>query len=125
MTSAGAQSQFKSLANIKQKIVNACEALDDYLLATSSSPDNEAHKAISPIKEMLQGAIVDAESRIDLIFKADSEPKYGWKAITAYKEKQNLDNKDPEKEKAFAACLKEVQDADKKSKTTPAYTKSF
>ena len=114
LTSAGAQSQYRSLANIRLKVSNAVEALDDYLLTFSSSED-DAYRAITPIKASLEEALGDADDRIDLIFKADTEPKYGWKAITALEEKKKLSSKDPEKDKAFAACLKKVQDADKKT----------
>ena len=88
--------------------------MDDFLLA-SSSPEDETYAALSPIKSLLLEAISDADERINLIRKADSDPRYGWKAITAFEEKQKLDTKDPEKEKVFAACLKKVQEAEKKT----------
>ena len=115
LSSSGAQSQFRSVANLKLKISNAIEALDDFII-TSTSPDDEVYSALTPIKATLTEAVSDAEERINLILKADADPRYGWKAITAFEEKQKLDTKDPEKEKVFAACLKKVQEAEKKSK---------
>merc|ERR1712029_532722 len=100
---------YRSLANIRLKVSNAVEALDDFLLCFSSSED-ETYKAISPIKSTLEEAVGEADDRINLIFKADTEPKYGWKAITAMEEKKKLSSSDPEKDKAFAACFKKVQD---------------
>ena len=81
LSSAEAQSQYRSLANIRLKVSNAVEALDDYLLCFSSSED-EMFKAISPIKSTLEEAVGEADDRINLIFKADTEPKYGWKVKT-------------------------------------------
>ena len=108
LSSPGAASQYRSLAHIKLKVTDAVECLDDFLLSASSAPDDDVHKAINPIKELLEGAINDAEIRMNLIFKADSVPKHGWKAITVMEEKRNLDHKDPEFEKDFAASLKKV-----------------
>ena len=76
---------------------------------------NEKRARDDAVVDVMEEAVGDADDRIDLIFKADTEPKYGWKAITALDEKKKLSSKDPEKDKAFAACLKKVQDADKKA----------
>ena len=121
--SPGAQSQYRAMANIQLKISYAVEALDDFLLSTSSSPDDDIHKGICPVKEILQNAIADASLRMYLIGKADANPKHGWKAITVYEEKQRQEINDPEKEKDFNQALKKVQDADKKKPSTSS--KSF
>ena len=74
---------------------------------------------------MLTEATSDAEERLNLILKADADPRYGWKAITVFEEKQKLDNKDPEKEKVFAACLKKVQENEKKTKSITSSSRPF
>ena len=114
LSSTGAQSQYRAFATIKMKMENAAESLEEFLL-TRPSPDDEVYKAISPIRDEIKVAAADAESRIGLIFKADSEPKVGWKAITMFEEKQRQKEKDPEADKVFASCVKQLEDSSKKS----------
>ena len=126
LSSSGAQSQYRAFASISVKIQNATEALDDLLL-TKASPDDDDYKSIHAVKEMIQSAASEAEERISLIFKADSIPKHGWKALTVFEEKKRLQsNKETsaETDKAFASCVKQVQEEQKKSKPTSSASSS-
>ena len=114
ISSPGGQSQYRSIAALSMKLSNALEDIDDLML-TRPSPDDDVYKSLSQIKEKIIDANSDATQRIDLIFKAESDPKLGWKAVSLYEEKERLGTKDPEKDKAFQSCLKQVQEAHKKA----------
>ena len=125
LTSAGAQSQYRAFASISMKIQNATEALDDLLL-TKSGPDDDDYKSIHEVKKMIESAATEAEERISLIFKADSIPKCGWKALTVFEEKKRLQSTDSsaETDKAFASAVKQVQDDQKKSRQPSSSSRS-
>ena len=114
LSSAGAKSQYRCLAAINLNLSHAVEAIDD-LLISRSSPDDPVYQALSPIRNSVSSSAEKASERIDLIFKADQEPKSGWKALSLYDEKKLQGNSDPEKHKVWASCLKAVQETQKKS----------
>ena len=114
LSSPGGQSQFRSFATIGMKLTDATESLDDLML-TRPSPEDDVYKSLAAIREKISAASADVSERVDLIFKADSDPKLGWKAVSLLEEKQRLGTKDPEKDKVFQTCLKQVQDAHKSS----------
>lgn len=114
LTSSGAKSQYRCLATINLNLNQAVEAIDE-LLISRPSPDDSIYQALSPIRNSVGAAVDAAVERIDLIFKADLEPRTGWKALSLYEEKKRQPNSDPEKYKAWASCLKAVQESQKKS----------
>ena len=123
MSSPGGQSQYRAFASVGLTLNAAIEALDD-LMITKTSPEEEIYKALTPIKEKMISASKEVEDRVDLIFKADQDSKFGWKAVSLLEEKERLGTKDPEKDKAFQSCLKQVQDAHKKSFSSSSASRS-
>ena len=113
LTSPGAQSQFRCLANIQLSLNNAMEGLDDIL----PKFEDGAAELFSDVRDQISSASEQATDRIEMIFKADSDPKIGWKALSIYEEKRKSTISDPEKHKMWASCLKAASDAQKKSTT--------
>ena len=99
------------------KLSNAVEALNDYLLS-SSSPEDETYKALSPIRDLVSSASDEAKERINLIFKADQDPKLGWKTVLMMEEKKRHIQPDPKKDKLWASCYRQVQESQKKPAKT-------
>lgn len=121
LNSNGGQSQYRCIASLKMKMKKASARLEEALLLFDSTED-KAYAAIAPVRDELESAIRDAEERLDLIIKADADPKTGWKALTLYESKQKAGKIDPEKEKVFNSCLREAQeDAKRKAKTTSTF----
>ena len=111
LTSPGAQSQFRCLANIQLSLNNAIEGLDDVL----PKFEDGAAELFSDIRNQISSAAEQATDRIEMIFRADSDPKIGWKALSIYDEKRKASTDDPEKLKMWTSCLKAASDAQKKS----------
>ena len=112
LSSDGAKTQYQCLASINLNLNQAVEAINE-LLISRPSPDNSVYQALNPICTKVSAAADIASERIDLICKADSEPKIGWKAISLYEEKKRQPSSDPEKNKIWASCLKAVQEQKK------------
>ena len=117
MKTAGAQSQFRVLAGIKRRVTNSITALDDFMLSLDS-PDDPAYAQIAGIKAELGKAEEEASERISLLFKADEDPKVGWSALTMLDKKRNMEKTNPETDKLFASCVRQVQESNKKPKTS-------
>ena len=122
LNSNGAQSQFRCVANLMSTMKKALLRSEEALLMFES-PEDEIYQAFSPICDDLKKGIAEAEERLDLITKADSDPKAGWKALTLFDGKRKSGKMDPENEKLFSTCLKEAQD-DSRRKSKPTYTSS-
>ena len=122
MKTAGAQSQYCVMAGIKLHVTNASALLDDIML-TLDSPEEPMYRAIETVKEVLGKAEAEAGDRISLLFKADEEPKYGWRALSLMEEKKRQGSTDPETEKLFASCVKQVQESAKKPKLDASSSK--
>ena len=120
LSSAGAHSQFCCMAGLALKLNGAIESSKEILLSCSS-PEDPMYQSIAAIRDQRKLAVDNANERIDLIFKANANPKIGWKAISMYKEKQRQPNSDPKKHKLWLSCLKLVQDQQKKA-SRPAAT---
>ena len=114
LTSSGAQSQYRCLATINLNLNAAVEAIDE-LLISRPSPDDPVYLALAPIRTKVSAAVDIAAERIDLVFKADLEPKTGWKALSMYEEKKRQSATDPEKHKIWASCLKAANESQKKA----------
>lgn len=112
LTSDGAKSQYRCLASINLNLNQAVEAIDELLLSRPS-PEDPIYQALNPIRNQVSAAVDIGSERIDLICKADAEPKIGWKAISLYEEKKRQPSSDPEKNKIWASCLKAVQEQKK------------
>ena len=110
------------MATMKLRITNACAQLDDIML-TLDSPDEPLYKAMQSVKDELGKAETDAVDRIALLIKADEDPKYGWRALTLLEEKKKHGSADPETDKLFASCVKQVQESTKKPKSESAGVK--
>ena len=124
LKSAGGQSQFRSVATLRLHMKNAQTRLEDALLLLDS-PDDPLFAALTPVREDIGKAISEAEDRMDLITRADADPKLGWRALSVYENRQKTSKLDPEKEKIFSSCLKEVQEDAKKKASTSGYKKPF
>ena len=126
LSSGGAQSQYRAFATIGVKLNDAVEAIDEFMLARYS-PEEEDYKSLNSVKATIQAASDEADERIALIFKADAVPKVGWKALTIFEEKKRMSGSkenNAEAEKAFAACVKQAQDENKKSKPSTSTSSS-
>ena len=124
LKSSGGQSQYRSVAKLRLHMKNALSRLDDALILFDS-PEDPIYNALTPVRDDIDKAIAEADDRLDLISRADADPKLGWRALSIYENKQKTSRLDPEKEKIFASCLKEVQDESKKKATTSGYKKTF
>ena len=124
LSSSGAKSQYRCLASINLNLNQATEAIDE-LLISRPSPDDPIYQALSPIRISVSAASDAAAERIDLIFKADLDPKIGWKALSLFEEQKRQPTSDPEKCKAWASCLKTVQDTQKKSSRPSQQSEPF
>ena len=113
MKTAGAQSQYRCLAGIKRRISNSLLHLDELMLSLDS-PEDPIYAQLSGIKSELSKAEDDASDRISLLFKADEDPKVGWPALTILDKKRAMEKSDPETDRLFASCVKQVQDSNKK-----------
>ena len=112
MKTAGGQSQYRCLAGIKRHVSNSLEQLDDVMLSLDS-PEDPMYQALNGIKQEMAKAEEGASDRISLLFKADEDPKVGWPALTILDKKRSMEKSNPETDKLFAACVKQVQDAKK------------
>ena len=124
LKSSGGQSQYRSVAKLKLHMKNAISRLEDALILFDS-PDDPIYSALTPVREEIGKAIAEADDRLDLITRADADPKLGWRALSIYENKQKTSTLDPEKEKIFSSCLKEVQEESKKKATSSGYKKPF
>jgi hypothetical protein len=115
LNTPGAKSQYRCIATIDSKLESVLVKLDELTLSLDS-PEDPLYQALSTIREEVQSASDLASDRADSIFRADLDPKNGWVALTLYDEKVKQGKSDPEKDKLFASCLKQVQD-DRKKKT--------
>ena len=104
------------------RMKNALLRTEEALLLLDS-PEDEIYQAFSPVRDELKKGITEAEERLELITKADSDPKTGWKALTIFDGKKKSGKMDSENEKLFSTCLKEAQD-DTRRKAKPAYSSS-
>ena len=113
----GAQSQYRAIARIGLKLKAATEKLDELSLSLEDTED-PFYGALAEIREDISAANDISQERLDLIVRADSEPEFGWKAITKY-EQAIMNNKspNPEREKLFSECVKKVRE-EKKKKTS-------
>jgi hypothetical protein len=80
-----AQSQYRCVSNIHSKLESALVKLDDLMLS-QDSPDDPLYQALSIIREDVADASNLSSERIDLIFKADLDPRHGWQVLTMYEE---------------------------------------
>ena len=124
LKSSGGQSQYRSVASLQLHMKNALNRLQDVLLLLDS-PDDPIFCALAPVQEDISKAISEADDRLDLITRADADPKCGWRALSVYENRQQSSKLDPEKEKIFSSCLKEVQEETKKKALTFSYKKPF
>ena len=70
---------------------------------------------MSEIREDVSGAQDIGQERLDLIVRADSEPEFGWKAITKFEQAiQDGKSSNPEREKLFSECLRKLKEEKKK-----------
>ena len=115
MKTAGAQSQYRVMAGIKRHISNASLLLDNLMLSLDSL-EEPMYGAIQSVKDILGKAESEAGDRIALLFKADEDPKFGWRALSLLEEKKRQGASDPETDKLFASCVKQVQESAKKPK---------
>ena len=122
LNSSGGQSQFRSVATLRLHMQNALNRLDDVLLLFDS-PEEPIFNALTPVREDISKAISEADDRLDLITRADADPKLGWRALSIYESRQKTSKLAPEKEKVFSSCLKEVQEEAKKKTQPPLYAK--
>ena len=123
LNTSGAQSQYRCVAGLKLNMKDSLLRLEEALLLCES-PEDPIYLALSPIRESLNAGITSAEERLGLIVKADADPKSGWLALTMFEGKQNSSKIDPEKEKVFQSCLKEVQE-DRRKKEKPVRQSSY
>ena len=123
LNTSGAQSQYRCIAGLKLNMKDSLLRLEEALLLCES-PDDPVYAALAPIRESLNTGISNAEERLGLIVKADADPKSGWLALTMFEGKLNSSKIDPEKEKVFQSCLKEVQE-DRRKKEKPSRQSSF
>ena len=109
LVTPGGKSQYRYLAKIQLFINNAIEALDN--------DEND----IESVRQHLSTAASFASERLDLVLRADADPKYGWKALSLFEEKQRhtASNSDPETAKTWASCIKAAQDMTKKPAPKP------
>ena len=112
MKTAGAQSQYRCLAGIKRRISNSLVQIDELMLSLDT-PEDPMYQQLSGIKEEMAKAEEDASDRISLLFKADEDPKVGWPALTILDKKRSMEKSNPETDKLFASCVKQVQEAKK------------
>ena len=124
LKSTGGQSQFRSVATLRLHMKNALTRLDDALLMLDS-PEDPLFAALTPVRGDIEKAIAEADDRMDLITRADADPKLGWRALSIYESRQKASKLDPEKEKIFSSCLKEVQEDAKKKASSSGYKKPF
>ena len=127
LSTPGAQSQYKTIANIGIKVSAAIEKLDEIGLSFDD-PDCGLYRNIAEVRDDLVSAQVMADDRCDLILRADEDPQNGWKALTRYEKVIGSSSKstNPEREKVFADCLKKVQEEKKKKMkiTGPQFARS-
>ena len=115
MKTACAQAQYRIMASVKRRITNSIAQLEEIRLTCEF--EDPTYKAIKEVTEELTKAETEAADRISLLFKADEDPKVGWRALTIFDEKKKREEKaDPETDKLFATCVKQVQDTSKKFK---------
>ena len=111
MLSPGGKSQFRYLAKIQLFVNNALEALNNL---------ENGQGDVTSVREHIQSAASLASERLDLVIRADADPKFGWKALSLYEEQQRQsnsvrNNSDPEFNKSWANCLKKAQELPKKN----------
>ena len=121
----GAQSQYRTIAKMGLKLQAAAEKLDELSLSLEDTED-PLYRALAEIREDVSGAQEIGQERLDLIVRADSEPEFGWKAITKFEQAiQNSKSSNPEREKLFSECVRKVKEEKKKKPNNKVTASQF